>query len=167
MRTSVSKPRADRGGLDSWNRLKSCDFSPIVYTTSGAPTFSCRFPPAHFRIGRTPPSVPAVIVLRTGAVPLLRKEARDIVERMGDGRWRQRRQEPPAVAHRAEPGIEDGERAAIVAVPQEASEPLLEREDRQRNLVLARSEEHTSELQSQSNLVCRLLLEKNNKGSDI
>src|SRR2546430_11270043 len=29
-------------------------------------------------------------------------------------------------------------------------------------LVEARSEEHTSELQSQSNLVCRLLLEKNN-----
>src|SRR5688572_32482213 len=28
------------------------------------------------------------------------------------------------------------------------------------NLFLARSEEHTSELQSQSNLVCRLLLEK-------
>src|SRR2546430_10554738 len=27
----------------------------------------------------------------------------------------------------------------------------------------ARSEEHTSELQSQSNIVCRLLLEKNNK----
>src|SRR2546430_8051218 len=30
--------------------------------------------------------------------------------------------------------------------------------------VSARSEEHTSELQSQSNLVCRLLLEKKNKG---
>src|SRR5256886_13451334 len=29
-----------------------------------------------------------------------------------------------------------------------------------RHLPLARSEEHTSELQSQSNLVCRLLLEK-------
>src|SRR5256886_12941506 len=29
----------------------------------------------------------------------------------------------------------------------------------------ARSEEHTSELQSQSNLVCRLLLEKKNKHS--
>src|SRR2546430_14097336 len=29
-----------------------------------------------------------------------------------------------------------------------------------------RSEEHTSELQSQSNLVCRLLLEKKNKKSD-
>src|SRR2546430_7168463 len=30
-------------------------------------------------------------------------------------------------------------------------------------LVVARSEEHTSELQSQSNLVCRLLLEKKNR----
>src|SRR2546427_9329936 len=30
----------------------------------------------------------------------------------------------------------------------------------------ARSEEHTSELQSQSNLVCRLLLEKKNKYRD-
>src|SRR2546430_5627102 len=30
-------------------------------------------------------------------------------------------------------------------------------------LVLGRSEEHTSELQSQSNLVCRLLLEKKKK----
>src|SRR2546430_13532431 len=29
-----------------------------------------------------------------------------------------------------------------------------------------RSEEHTSELQSQSNLVCRLLLEKKNDGHD-
>src|SRR2546427_7095647 len=32
------------------------------------------------------------------------------------------------------------------------------------NLVGLRSEEHTSELQSQSNLVCRLLLEKKKKG---
>src|SRR2546430_3329992 len=30
----------------------------------------------------------------------------------------------------------------------------------------ARSEEHTSELQSQSNLVCRLLLEKKKKNND-
>src|SRR2546430_13689702 len=30
-----------------------------------------------------------------------------------------------------------------------------------------RSEEHTSELQSQSNLVCRLLLEKNNKRTTV
>src|SRR5256886_11832051 len=32
--------------------------------------------------------------------------------------------------------------------------------------VHTRSEEHTSELQSQSNLVCRLLLEKKNKSDD-
>src|SRR2546427_8833538 len=31
--------------------------------------------------------------------------------------------------------------------------------------IAARSEEHTSELQSQSNIVCRLLLEKKNIGS--
>src|SRR2546427_5764272 len=34
---------------------------------------------------------------------------------------------------------------------------------RNRGLILLRSEEHTSELQSQSNLVCRLLLEKKKK----
>src|SRR2546427_7437430 len=34
-------------------------------------------------------------------------------------------------------------------------------------LVTPRSEEHTSELQSQSNLVCRLLLEKKNKRQSI
>src|SRR2546430_10052171 len=33
----------------------------------------------------------------------------------------------------------------------------------QRLVLVPRSEEHTSELQSQSNLVCRLLLEKQNK----
>src|SRR5256886_4535116 len=32
--------------------------------------------------------------------------------------------------------------------------------------LVARSEEHTSELQSQSNLVCRLLLEKKKKTTD-
>src|SRR5688572_31851475 len=34
-------------------------------------------------------------------------------------------------------------------------------------LLVARSEEHTSELQSQSNLVCRLLLEKKKTGREI
>src|SRR2546430_13131273 len=33
-------------------------------------------------------------------------------------------------------------------------------------LIFERSEEHTSELQSQSNLVCRLLLEKKKKNKD-
>src|SRR2546430_10058447 len=39
---------------------------------------------------------------------------------------------------------------------------LSDRFGRGRLMLLSRSEEHTSELQSQSNLVCRLLLEKNN-----
>src|SRR5688572_32579557 len=38
---------------------------------------------------------------------------------------------------------------------------------RARHDFLARSEEHTSELQSQSNLVCRLLLEKKKKTTEI
>src|SRR2546430_7854864 len=37
---------------------------------------------------------------------------------------------------------------------------------RYRGYALCRSEEHTSELQSQSNLVCRLLLEKKKKNQD-
>src|SRR5688572_31830632 len=50
--------------------------------------------------------------------------------------------------------------------PRERSE-LVERKDRTANIrerePCERSEEHTSELQSQSNLVCRLLLEKKKK----
>src|SRR2546427_1982139 len=40
-------------------------------------------------------------------------------------------------------------------------DPVTGREDR--TVPVSRSEEHTSELQSQSNLVCRLLLEKKKK----
>src|SRR2546430_6618885 len=42
-------------------------------------------------------------------------------------------------------------------------EQVITRRDRRARIVEARSEEHTSELQSQSNLVCRLLLEKKKK----
>src|SRR5205085_10597562 len=45
------------------------------------------------------------------------------------------------------------------AQPQRVGEPAPPRHD-------CRSEEHTSELQSQSNLVCRLLLEKKNSSVD-
>src|SRR2546430_4355344 len=37
---------------------------------------------------------------------------------------------------------------------------ILDDPEKYRNVLTTRSEEHTSELQSQSNLVCRLLLEK-------
>src|SRR5688572_31654106 len=46
----------------------------------------------------------------------------------------------------------------------DADQPLLRGLDP--HAVLLRSEEHTSELQSQSNLVCRLLLEKKNKNKE-
>src|SRR5256886_13439035 len=45
----------------------------------------------------------------------------------------------------------------IVAV---CGRPSLRHDDPVRGEMITRSEEHTSELQSQSNLVCRLLLEK-------
>src|SRR2546427_6119759 len=41
--------------------------------------------------------------------------------------------------------------------------PVVSDQSRPNGLPMARSEEHTSELQSQSNLVCRLLLEKKKK----
>src|SRR2546430_13330374 len=55
----------------------------------------------------------------------------------------------------------DGERHQIEIPPaRRAGAP---QEVRQVTAVVVRSEEHTSELQSQSNLVCRLLLEKKKK----
>src|SRR2546427_6647528 len=45
-------------------------------------------------------------------------------------------------------------------------EPGRRRRPHQRDVGDERSEEHTSELQSQSNLVCRLLLEKKKKTQD-
>src|SRR2546427_8406818 len=49
----------------------------------------------------------------------------------------------------------------VVRVDREKCEPLAD--ETQERLIRRRSEEHTSELQSQSNLVCRLLLEKKKK----
>src|SRR2546427_6227951 len=47
------------------------------------------------------------------------------------------------------------------------SSPRQRSKSRIRRLGSARSEEHTSELQSQSNLVCRLLLEKKKKTGNV
>src|SRR2546426_7762586 len=63
----------------------------------------------------------------------------------------------------AEPALHSGERGLVV---QAARDPRLVRHghDEPARLVEAvRSEEHTSELQSPCNLVCRLLLEKKKK----
>src|SRR5438270_5506690 len=57
-----------------------------------------------------------------------------------------------------------GDRVALHQVVQHA---VLQAEPGAAEVVERRSEEHTSELQSQSNLVCRLLLEKKNKNVTI
>src|SRR5688572_16635884 len=61
---------------------------------------------------------------------------------------------PPALITAQKPGTE---RYVI------SDEKKLEEIARVKTVLLRRSEEHTSELQSQSNLVCRLLLEKKNE----
>src|SRR2546430_2959411 len=62
---------------------------------------------------------------------------------------------PPAASPRLQKIVDDAARAAL--------ERFKEKGLAEKNLAVTRSEEHTSELQSQSNLVCRLLLEKKNK----
>src|SRR2546427_6878097 len=52
------------------------------------------------------------------------------------------------------------------ALPTELFPQKIQATNRHLNRMRTRSEEHTSELQSQSNLVCRLLLEKKKKKSE-
>src|SRR5688572_32312332 len=59
----------------------------------------------------------------------------------------------------AEAGLPDGLYNVVHGLGAEAGEPLVAHPG-VRAVSFTRSEEHTSELQSQSNLVCRLLLEK-------
>src|SRR2546430_7827534 len=54
-----------------------------------------------------------------------------------------------------------GQAEATALMPEVAPHQLITLEEMERRYL--RSEEHTSELQSQSNLVCRLLLEKKKK----
>src|SRR5688572_31176073 len=65
------------------------------------------------------------------------------------------RSRPPPPPPRLPPRSSRGRASLTVKLRPLNSFPL--------NCAIARSEEHTSELQSQSNLVCRLLLEKKKK----
>src|SRR5690606_39892071 len=56
------------------------------------------------------------------------------------------------------------ESVAVELMKRGAVDYLLKDVDFLDNLPAARSEEHTSELQSRENIVCRLLLEKKNQG---
>src|SRR2546426_7018921 len=77
--------------------------------------------------------------------------------------------DPPLVRreHRGRRGGQPGERIAQRGHALDAGEPLRHEPIQYRGgdlqLVDERSEEHTSELQSPCNLVCRLLLEKKKK----
>src|SRR2546427_9345487 len=62
--------------------------------------------------------------------------------------------DPPSSTLRAAPKKRFGRCRALASTPPDSTLPD------------GRSEEHTSELQSQSNLVCRLLLEKKKKQHD-
>lgn len=48
-----------------------------------------------------------------------REEPADLVQRVGDGRRRERREETPAVAHGAHPRVENGQHAAVAPVTDE------------------------------------------------
>src|SRR2546427_5512610 len=74
---------------------------------------------------------------------------------------------PYTTLFRSEPGGPRSDQPARVLEPRGQLTRVVvrvrTRRPHPRRLVLERSEEHTSELQSQSNLVCRLLLEKKNR----
>src|SRR5688572_32691362 len=67
---------------------------------------------------------------------------------------------PICSASSREPGGRSQARPPWMAMPTPRTVPPMARA---RSMETRRSEEHTSELQSQSNLVCRLLLEEKNK----
>src|SRR2546430_13416643 len=74
------------------------------------------------------------------------------------------RLQAPALESRANEALIDF-LAQLLKTPKSAVRILSGDRSRTKRIEIRRSEEHTSELQSQSNLVCRLLLEKKKKGS--
>src|SRR5260370_6987507 len=77
---------------------------------------------------------------------------------------RRRAREPDA--HRLNPCPRLGEREGD-RISERDERPQRAVGERPRRIVIDRSEEHTSELQSHLNLVCRLLLEKKNPSQTI
>src|SRR2546430_11417181 len=67
--------------------------------------------------------------------------------------------------HIVNPAEDKAEMIPDIRVGKEAGERVLD--ELRKDVIAARSEEHTSELQSQSNLVCRLLLEKKKNTASI
>src|SRR5438067_3619421 len=100
------------------------------------------------------PATPEIYTLSLhDALPILRDErARRRRERAGEHDLR----DLEGIAARAPPVIRDDQ----IAGRGQRQSRLLDGDEEEERDVLVRSEEHTSELQSRFDLVCRLLLEK-------
>src|SRR2546427_1925772 len=105
-------------------------------------------------------------------LPVVRTKMADLIKSMGPGAWRDlagvlavytATRDPVIEQHvlqfvtRADLSKKQLKEEVATVLPDLAAKARAERE------LQVRSEEHTSELQSQSNLVCRLLLEKKKK----
>src|SRR2546426_11475364 len=103
-----------------------------------------------------------------GSLPAVRDPARVRPQReptadrhASGGRAHSRRGSAATAAPRGRSRLPPGAQVALPArAPERRRRPEPLPADRERNVLLLRSEEHTSELQSPCNLVCRLLLEK-------
>src|SRR2546430_16837298 len=110
------------------------------------------------------PARPRLLEAPPGRQGRLRREVLAVADRRHPGaRWRARDVEDGALAPQAQDARGGDPPRRRGQWPHVLRRELLRRGRRHPRL-LQRSEEHTSELQSQSNLVCRLLLEKKNNG---
>src|SRR3989475_7564350 len=104
------------------------------------------------------------IVLRQGVRALLERHGVEVVAEASDGRAAvelAREHEPDvAVLDIMMPLLNGIDAARQIVEARPGIQVVMLTALEQERLVTERSEEHTSELQSQSNLVCRLLLEK-------
>src|SRR5689334_14150517 len=84
-------------------------------------------------------SLPFFVGWRRPASELVRSEKPlNLPQIVNDRRRGERRKKPPAVALGPKARIEDGQNTAVAPVPDEAAKPLLERQDGQRHLILAK-----------------------------
>src|SRR3954465_4812435 len=114
------------GGGGSANRQTTAVASAILPTRR----------PTDWRIIANPPEDYRNPRMRNSLHEISSEESRHGVERMDDGRGGQRGQEATAVTLCPGGGIEPRQDSAIGPVTDEPPEPLSQREDRQRHLVL-------------------------------
>src|SRR3977135_102949 len=92
--------------------------------------------PRIWRIIANPPEDDWNSCVRNSLHEISSQKSRDGVEVVDDGRRGQRCQKPAAVALGPEPGIEDGQDAAVAPVSDQTAESLPQGQDGQRDLIL-------------------------------